>query len=392
MTGKTRRFRNLRRPVLNAVRPALRERSSGRIRRGIGFAVVMAVKALQVLTVACALAALAGCGRVPLDLGASGGASGGTAGQGSAGDGGSGQGGGSAQACNGLDETTCSATPSCQWQTCQVCPGAPAFGGCTTPGGPPVECPGELCITAQPCSSLDQATCKTRSDCGPEYCCGGEVYEGCGAAGAAFTCMTSCPAPPTCDGLDEMACTARTDCVALSCACMGVLNFAGCLAPGEQIGCGPCPVPVPLFTCDTFGETLCKAINGCTPQYCPDCSGGQRFVGCAGPGEGVACGTCPASNPCAAVTTSAECDSRTDCHSVFADLGTCDCVAPGCCIGYSRCVDGGKTACSGPTGAGGLCMRQPPGCGGAYVTSYTADCYEGCVRPTECAYVAPLGL
>ena len=30
-------------------------------------------------------------------------------------------------------------------------------------------------------------------------------------------------------------------------------------------------------------------------------------------------------------------------------------------------------------------MRMPPVCGEWYVTSYTADCYEGCVLSRECA-------
>ena len=87
-------------------------------------------------------------------------------------------------------------------------------------------------------------------------------------------------------------------------------------------------------------------------------------------------------SPCANVATLAACDARTDCHSVFVDPGTCGCNAVGCCARFSRCADGGKALCKGTP----ICQIATPYCEApANVVSYTASCYEGCVRPRECA-------
>ena len=88
-----------------------------------------------------------------------------------------------------------------------------------------------------------------------------------------------------------------------------------------------------------------------------------------------------ASGSCSQVTTQTECDSRSDCHSVFVDPGTCRCAAAGCCAHFSRCADGGRANCSGPA----LCNIKAPFCESPYVVSYTSNCYEGCVQPSECA-------
>jgi hypothetical protein len=223
------------------------------------------------------------CGGVALRVG-DGGANGG---QGGSGQGGTGQGGGggSAPVCNGLDEATCTATPGCSAQHCQVCPGAaPTYAGCTTPGAP-VACPAEACVQAT-CGSLDETSCKTRGDC--------------------------------------------------------------------------------------------------SAQYCPDCTGGQAFAGCAGPGEGFACAApyCPTPEPRPCnVTTEAACDAIAICHSVFVDKPICDCAVAGCCAVFSHCADGAKASCTGTS----ACQITAPYCEGpAYVVSYVASCYEGCVRPSEC--------
>jgi hypothetical protein len=85
---------------------------------------------------------------------------------------------------------------------------------------------------------------------------------------------------------------------------------------------------------------------------------------------------------CADVTTLEECDARTDCHSVFQDLQDCRCAAVGCCTRFLACADGDRAQCKATNV---LCKIATPYCEGPYVVSYTAVCYEGCVRATECA-------
>jgi hypothetical protein len=339
-------------------------------------------------------------------------------------------------ACSTLDEMSCKARSDCHASYCGNCSGAQLFAACLAPNEA-ATCPAYACpINVPPCSALDAATCKTRGDCQPEYCCGGEVYEGCGITGATFTCMTSCPAPPqTCTGLDEATCNVTYGCQAQSCPdCMGGQTFAGCAAPGGAgVICGPCPP-----TCSGLDETSCEASGYCHLGYCANCGGGQTFnvclgpnevapcpqyacpvmprpcsgldemtcnargdcqaeycnwcqqrafVGCADPGTGFACPAeappCPPV-PCAAVMDQLSCDARTDCHSVFiAGDAACDCSAPGCCTTFLQCREGGKAVCAPPQGE--FCTIAPPSCEApAYVTSYTPNCYEGCVRPSEC--------
>jgi hypothetical protein len=179
--------------------------------------------------------------------------------------------------------------------------------------------------------------------------------------------------------LDEASCAGRSGCKAVFCSdCKGGKNFAACQSPGDgDIACGPCPP-----ACLAFDETTCKGRSDCQPLYCSDCKGGQRFTSCVPPGGGgFSCdGSCPA--PCSNLTTLAACDARTDCHSVFFNPTGCGCIGAGCCAVFSRCADGAKATCTGtPT-----CQMATPHCEApAYVVSYTASCYEGCARPTECA-------
>jgi hypothetical protein len=78
-----------------------------------------------------------------------------------------------------------------------------------------------------------------------------------------------------------------------------------------------------------------------------------------------------------------ECEARTDCHSVFIDPGTCGCASVGCCAHFSFCADGDSAICSiAQIG----CTTQTPFCENpAYVISYAASCFEGCVAPKDCA-------
>ncbi len=287
--------------------------------------------------------------------------------------------------CDGLGETSCNGSIGCTAQYCHVCPNQqPTFAGCTAPGAPPVECPAEECVEVS-CGSLDLATCKTRSDCQVYSCgnCGGQPFVGCGAQGGGVACPAiACVPPPPCSGLDQASCSARSDCQTESCPnCDGGVGFAGCIAPGEpQVQCPVACIGEP--PCNQLSESQCTTRGDCAPGYCPNCGGGQRFVGCAAPGTAFNCPlACPAPAACSTVITEAACNARTDCHSVFVDPGTCDCTGSGCCAHFSRCADGAKASCTGTP----LCQIVTPYCDpDAFVVSYTASCYEGCVRPTEC--------
>jgi hypothetical protein len=87
---------------------------------------------------------------------------------------------------------------------------------------------------------------------------------------------------------------------------------------------------------------------------------------------------------CGDVTTLAECEARSDCHSVFVDPGDCGCATLGCCTRFESCADGDKAKCTGTV----LCEVDPPRCEGSYVVSYQGSCYEGCVKQTDCALLA----
>ena len=84
---------------------------------------------------------------------------------------------------------------------------------------------------------------------------------------------------------------------------------------------------------------------------------------------------------CSQVTTQSDCETRADCHSVFLEANDCGCAVQGCCMRFSRCADGGQANCRDTA----QCEAPEPLCGGSYVNSYTANCYEGCVLASECA-------
>ena len=309
---------------------------------------VVAVKALSKVTlVLVALGAVAGCGGRPLKVRDDGGASAGqsgNAGQGGA-TAGQGGGGGSAPTCSGLDEATCTAMPGCTAQRCKACPSAaPTYVGCTTPGTL-LECPAESCVEPT-CGSLDETSCMGRSDCHAGYCadCSGtQKFAGCGGPSDAVACpVYACPNIPACSGLDETSCAATPGCSAQSCStCGGTPVYSACYATGN------------------------------TPPGCLQ-------EPCVSP---------PAS--CAELPDQATCDARPDCHSVFGKCLGCSCPTAGCGVGFVTCADGAKADCSGPKGVGAaFCHAVSPDCASttatAYVVSYTADCYEGCVRPSEC--------
>ena len=136
-----------------------------------------------------------------------------------------------------------------------------------------------------------------------------------------------------------------------------------------------------------------KNFDGACATDAGVCPAGQRWCPGCTPGTGSCGDVCPAiacpapdagtSASCSEVTTQTECDVRSDCHSVFLPGTTCGCSAVGCCMLFSRCADGGRANCTGPV----ACMAPQPNCGTLYNLSYTGVCYEGCVRPSECASV-----
>jgi Pacifastin inhibitor (LCMII) len=134
--------------------------------------------------------------------------------------------------------------------------------------------------------------------------------------------------------------------------------------PGCTAGSGSCSVVCQAAPCPLYPD------GGCTGSACPTDASASKD------GASVDAGTC------SQLTTQADCEARSDCHAVFMDLQTCGCASAGCCIHFNRCADGGKAICTAPSTFG--CTIATIACGGLYVTSYTAVCYEGCVLQSEC--------
>jgi len=174
-------------------------------------------------------------------------------------------------------------------------------------------------------------------------------------------------------------------------------------AAGGQAGTGGSP---PLTSCPATRPALGTACNGAlTCNYNDTCrcnvccysgygcmNGSIAFLGyndgcnqiiCdAGIGDGG--GADGAIAACSSVTTLAECDARADCHPVFIDPNDCSCAPIGCCARFSRCEKGATASCTPPTQFS--CTIAQPYCPSpAYVLSYTDGCFEGCVRPVDCA-------
>jgi hypothetical protein len=335
-------------------------------------------KAILVVTIGAAI--VGACGRVPLDLGGGSAGTSGSAGSGAAGTAG-------LPPCGRIvDETTCKARPDCLAQECMTC-GSPAFTCYRSDETPPV-CIEAPCPQPAACPGTDEMTCAARPGCTPVICpdCkGGQFFAGCAAPGERIGCV-SCPL--SCASLDEATCRTHSEGQVLSCrGCTGTQSSATCVpVGGSGVACPPTSCPNMPAPCAGLGEAACNARGDCQSAYCNWCNM-RTFAGCGDPGTPFGCPTggpvCPATVLCANVTDRLSCDARPDCHSVFADSGgVCDCATPGCCIVFSRCADGAKATCKGtPT-----CHRTAPTCDTPdLVVSYTADCYEGCVRPTECA-------
>jgi hypothetical protein len=138
---------------------------------------------------------------------------------------------------------------------------------------------------------------------------------------------------------------------------------------GTTTGCTSGQV---LWTCGNNHDYQELIDGGCTDQA----TGLPRY--CCPPEFYADCGAC------SQVTTLEACEARLDCHPVFTDPGPdgCACTAVGCCARFSRCADVGLANCVGPA----ACASPTPYCEEpAYVVSYADSCFEGCVRPEDCA-------
>ncbi len=221
----------------------------------------------------------------------------------------------------------------------------------------------------------------------------------------------------TCGGLRGMSCSTNQFCDLPAGSC----NAADVTGTCADKGLGGCPAATgpgpyaPECGCDgkTYANDCSRVVAGvakladgvCAPTDAGVCPAGEFWCpGCPSLGIAGSCGqvcpavACPApdagtsdaaSGSCSAITTQAACDSRSDCHSVFADPGTCGCAATNCCMRFSRCADGGHANCTGPA----ECTIAQPACLPPYTLGYTSSCFEGCVLQTECgvgdAAIAP---
>jgi hypothetical protein len=193
-----------------------------------------------------------------------------------------------------------------------------------------------------------------------------------GTGGATGTGGTAGSTGRTCGGLAGVTCATNEFCDLLAGSC-NLSDATGTCVLSVGVGCIASVQPV----CGCNGKT-----------YNNDCE--RQVAGVSKKSDG-ACPTDDAgATTCGQVTTLAECDSRSDCHSVFMDIGACDCSAVGCCEQFTRCADGRHANCTPPVAFG--CTISQPGCGGAYVTSYTSNCYEGCSRQSECAVAVDTGV
>lgn len=159
--------------------------------------------------------------------------------------------------------------------------------------------------------------------------------------------------------------------------------FSGCFASSAPIDACPPLAGCPL-DCSSLTEPACRANVTCRADTCTMCGGGSVYAGCSAivatpaPCPGIAC---PAT--CDKVTTLAECETRSDCHSVFLDSQVCGCAGLGCCARFVQCAAGDKAPCKPSEQFG--CTIAEPHCEGPYVIGYTPSCYEGCVKATDCA-------
>jgi len=183
-------------------------------------------------------------------------------------------------ACRQLDQSACRARTDCAAATCSQCEG-PVFTGCYDPAreSPPVCDRLALVCPRASCSSLDEASCRTRTDCRVDAC------PDCNGGSGFVRCATlidppiGCPAiacpRPTCAQLTAKdACAARSDCHSVYvddgvCGCASV----GCCARWSR--------------CADGAAALCKSPSILCDVVTPHCEGpyvvsysGSCYEGC----------------------------------------------------------------------------------------------------------------
>ena len=226
------------------------------------------------------------------------------------------------------------------------------------------------------CTTLSEAQCRSDSRCEAVASCCPCSPARCIAAGSQppacnVACANSCADP--CVGLDETSCKANGQCVADYCTeCSCTPTYVGCRLPtSPQTMCPALGCPQPnCNTCDGLDEKSCIASEstlGCTPDYCPDCHGGQSYVGCSGPNEGT--GACPALCPAGCESTS-QCSNGQVCFAPGQPLCGGACMIPPPCTSDGDCSNG--QICDFPIcSCNGSMKGCIPGC------NSDGDCQEG---------------
>lgn len=201
-------------------------------------------------------------------------------------DGGGGHDGGPT-ACRMLDETACRARTDCAVGACSLCAGVPMFAGCYDPAHDPAPVCAALSIACPaPCSILDEASCRQRTDCVAQVCpdCNGvSNFLGCATLTDA---IRSCPAiacPLPCGQVTTKdACEARPDCHSVfvdprtcGCAALGCCaQFSRC-ADGDKAICKPpsgaaCAAVPPVCEGPYVVGYTATCFEGCVQQT--DCA------------------------------------------------------------------------------------------------------------------------
>jgi hypothetical protein len=288
---------------------------------------------------------------------------------------------GSQNVCFGRP-STCVAL--CQGGTACVCycPSSGGAGGSSTAsggkggtagaGGTSSSGSGASCYDSGGAIATAAKACSLASDCKQVVeptCCGAISQVGLAKSSACTFPTPFCGdlycATSTYSRAEDGKNTSTGGTIGLQCVNGQCKTFVVAVGADAGTDAGQCPA----------GQMWCP---GCTPGTGSCFAGGCPASACPPPDAGT--NDAP-SGSCDQVTTQAACDSRSDCHSVFVDPGTCGCALAGCCAHFNRCAGGGHADCSGPA----LCKMAQPFCEAPYVLSYTGSCYEGCVHQSACS-------